>query len=121
MGVIPFSESEYCLWEDDWILAAEKLQQWDVLYDLAKSEGNQELTLESAWRAKDWAENKEALGEQISPNQSNAMQYVSIEYVILGREYGHFRNYFPLIQPCTITCNVIDTNCVERPLCFSAG
>lgn len=64
-GAIPFSESEYCLWEDHWILAAEKLQQWDILHDLAKGEGNQELMLEAAWRIKDWAENQESLEEQI--------------------------------------------------------
>ncbi|KAK1236603.1 transcription-associated protein 1 [Marasmius sp. AFHP31] len=60
-GAIPFSESEYCLWEDHWILASEKLQQWDILYDLGSSEGNYDLMLESAWRTKDWAENREAL------------------------------------------------------------
>ncbi|KAF8897572.1 hypothetical protein BD779DRAFT_388223 [Infundibulicybe gibba] len=65
-GTIPFSESEYCLWEDHWILSAEKLQQWDLLYDLARNEGNQELMLESAWRTKEWAENKETLEEQVA-------------------------------------------------------
>ncbi|KAH7909445.1 hypothetical protein BJ138DRAFT_1066999 [Hygrophoropsis aurantiaca] len=65
-GTIPFSETEYCLWEDHWMLSMEKLQQWDMLYELAKSEGNQELMLESAWRTKDWAENRDALEEQIS-------------------------------------------------------
>ncbi|RDB22695.1 Transcription-associated protein 1 [Hypsizygus marmoreus] len=65
-GAIPFSESEYCLWEDHWILAAEKLQHWDLLYDLAKAEENQELMLESAWRTVDWAEQRESLEEQIS-------------------------------------------------------
>lgn len=64
-GTIPFSEAEFCLWEDHWILAAEKLQHWDVLYDFAKGEGNQELMLECAWRIKDWNENKESLEEQI--------------------------------------------------------
>ncbi|KAG2141739.1 uncharacterized protein EDB93DRAFT_1329829 [Suillus bovinus] len=63
---IAFSEVEYCLWEDHWMLAAEKLQQWDTLHDLAKSEGNQELLLESAWRTKDWADQKESLEEQIN-------------------------------------------------------
>ncbi|KAG2042802.1 hypothetical protein BDR03DRAFT_1058663 [Suillus americanus] len=63
---IPFLEVEYCLWEDHWMLAAEKLQQWDTLHDLAKSEGNQELLLESAWRTKDWADQKESLEEQIN-------------------------------------------------------
>ena len=65
-GAIPFSEAEYCLWEDHWMLSAEKLQQWDTLYELAKNEGNQELMLESAWRTKDWAENRESLEEQIN-------------------------------------------------------
>ncbi|THH28945.1 hypothetical protein EUX98_g5232 [Antrodiella citrinella] len=65
-GVIPFSEVEYCLWEDHWMLAAEKLQHWDALYELARSENNHELMLESAWRTKDWAENREALEEQVN-------------------------------------------------------
>ncbi|KAG6816156.1 hypothetical protein H0H87_008290 [Tephrocybe sp. NHM501043] len=65
-GSIPFSESEYCLWEDHWILSAEKLQQWDLLHDLARNEGNQELLLESAWRTVEWAAQRETLEEQIN-------------------------------------------------------
>lgn len=65
-GSIPYSETEYHLWEDHWILSAEKLQHWDILYDLAKADGNQELMLESAWRIKDWPENKDSLEEQIN-------------------------------------------------------
>nr|GAT59465.1 predicted protein [Mycena chlorophos] len=65
-GTIPFTEAEFCLWEDHWILAAEKLQHWDILQDLAKSEGNQELLLESAWRTTQWMDQKEALEEQIN-------------------------------------------------------
>ncbi|KAI0320805.1 FAT domain-containing protein [Amylostereum chailletii] len=64
-GTLPYSEPEYCLWEDHWILAAEKLQQWDVLYEFARPEGNQELMLESAWRIKNWAESSDLLEEQI--------------------------------------------------------
>ncbi|KZT05505.1 atypical/PIKK/TRRAP protein kinase [Laetiporus sulphureus 93-53] len=67
-GALPFSEAEFCLWEDHWILAAQKLQQWDVLYDLARAEDNHELILESAWRYKDWSEQRELINieEQIS-------------------------------------------------------
>jgi transformation/transcription domain-associated protein len=65
-GTIPFSEAEFCLWEDHWILAAEKLQQWDILQELAKSEGNQELMLECAWRTTQWVDQKDMLEEQIS-------------------------------------------------------
>ncbi|CAK5275625.1 unnamed protein product [Mycena citricolor] len=65
-GQIPFTESEFCLWEDHWVLAAEKLQQWDILHDLAKAENNQELVLESAWRTIQWVDHKEMLEEQIA-------------------------------------------------------
>ncbi|KAI0921097.1 hypothetical protein AcW2_006184 [Taiwanofungus camphoratus] len=65
-GTIPFLEAEYCLWEDHWMLAAEKLQQWDILYELARGENNHELMLESAWRIKDWAQSRDDLEHQIS-------------------------------------------------------
>ncbi|KIK68099.1 hypothetical protein GYMLUDRAFT_36928 [Collybiopsis luxurians FD-317 M1] len=65
-GAIPYSEQEFFLWEDHWILAAEKLQQWDLLYDLGRNDGNHDLILESAWRVKDWLENREALDDHIA-------------------------------------------------------
>ncbi|GJE84852.1 phosphatidylinositol kinase family protein [Phanerochaete sordida] len=64
-GVVPFSEPEYCLWEDHWILSAEKLQHWDTLQELARGEGNAELQLESAWRIRDWYEQKDSIEELI--------------------------------------------------------
>ena len=30
-GTLPYAESEYIFWEDHWILAQEKLQQWELL------------------------------------------------------------------------------------------
>ncbi|KZT41150.1 hypothetical protein SISSUDRAFT_1059707 [Sistotremastrum suecicum HHB10207 ss-3] len=53
-GQQPFSEVEYYLWEDHWIIAAQKLQQWDILFELAKNQGDHDLYLESAWRLLDW-------------------------------------------------------------------
>ncbi|OTB05774.1 hypothetical protein M426DRAFT_319454 [Hypoxylon sp. CI-4A] len=50
-GVIPFSQGEYMLWEDHWVLCAQKLQQWEVLQDFAKHENLQDLLLECAWRS----------------------------------------------------------------------
>lgn len=49
-GALPFNESEYCLWEDHWILATQKLQQWEPLAELARSENNADLQLECIWR-----------------------------------------------------------------------
>ncbi|KAF8592382.1 hypothetical protein K439DRAFT_1323691 [Ramaria rubella] len=65
-GVIPFSEAEYCLWEDHWILAAEKLQQWEILEELSKSEGNQDLLLECRWRNPDWTADQETLDADLN-------------------------------------------------------
>ncbi|KAK9468307.1 hypothetical protein V1512DRAFT_100627 [Lipomyces arxii] len=64
-GALPYSESEYILWEDHWILAAEKLQQWDILSELAKHEGFTDLLLECAWRMADWTAEKEPLEQSI--------------------------------------------------------
>ncbi|KAK3325553.1 hypothetical protein B0H66DRAFT_492214 [Apodospora peruviana] len=63
-GAIPFSEGEYMLWEDQWVICAQKLQQWEVLQDFAKHENFQDLLLECAWRNTEYwreAENREQL------------------------------------------------------------
>ncbi|KAI9001012.1 atypical/PIKK/TRRAP protein kinase [Trametes punicea] len=65
-GVLPFSEAEFCLWEDHWVLAAEKLQNWDILFELGKQEQNFDLVLESAWRTKDWVENRSQMEEYVN-------------------------------------------------------
>lgn len=49
-GAIPFSQGEYMLWEDHWVVCAQKLQQWEILQDFAKHENFQDLLLECAWR-----------------------------------------------------------------------
>lgn len=64
-GVIPFSDSEYALWEDHWIFCAEKLQHWEILTDIAKHEGFTDLLLECQWRLADWTTDREALGTTI--------------------------------------------------------
>jgi transformation/transcription domain-associated protein len=53
-GLLPFSEEEYCFWEDHWILAAQKLQHWDSLTELARVDQDADLLLECAWRLSDW-------------------------------------------------------------------
>ncbi|ODV96782.1 hypothetical protein PACTADRAFT_39977 [Pachysolen tannophilus NRRL Y-2460] len=64
-GVLPFSESEYSLWEDNWILCAEKLQHWDILTELAKHEGFTDLLLECGWRVADWTADREPLEQAV--------------------------------------------------------
>ncbi|KIY71478.1 hypothetical protein CYLTODRAFT_487243 [Cylindrobasidium torrendii FP15055 ss-10] len=64
-GTLPFSESEFCLWEDHWILAAEKLQHWDVLAELGRHDSNPEMQLESAWRLRDWTTERTQIEELV--------------------------------------------------------
>ncbi|KAI1932935.1 transcription-associated protein 1 [Ophidiomyces ophidiicola] len=52
-GAIPFSQGEYFLWEDHWVLCAQKMQQWEILGDFAKHENFNDLLLESIWRSLD--------------------------------------------------------------------
>lgn len=58
-GSIPFSQGEYMLWEDHWVMCAQKLQQWDILYDFAKHENFNDLLLECAWRQNELWQNQE--------------------------------------------------------------
>ncbi|KAI7825787.1 hypothetical protein BX661DRAFT_199084 [Kickxella alabastrina] len=55
-GVLPFSESEYCLWETRWVEATKRLQNWDMLLDLGLHESLPEIELDAGWRVWDWAE-----------------------------------------------------------------
>ncbi|KAG7193884.1 uncharacterized protein KQ657_005082 [Scheffersomyces spartinae] len=64
-GALPYGESEYALWEDNWILCAEKLQHWDVLTELAKHEGFSDLLLECGWRVADWNTDRETLDQTV--------------------------------------------------------
>lgn len=65
-GVSPFTESEYMLWEDHWISCSQKLQQWDILSDLAKHDNNTNLALDCAWRLSDWAADRESLEQAVA-------------------------------------------------------
>lgn len=64
-GALPYGESEYALWEDHWILCAEKLQHWDILTELAKHEGFSDLLLECGWRVADWNTDRETLDQTV--------------------------------------------------------
>lgn len=58
---LPFTESEYYLWEKQWIASTQRLQQWDILTDLSKHDSNPDLLLECAWRLSDWNVDRDAL------------------------------------------------------------
>lgn len=64
-GVLAHTESESMLWEDHWIMCTQKLQQWDILSDLAKHDNNTGLLLECAWRLSDWTAERELLEQSL--------------------------------------------------------
>lgn len=55
-GSIPFSESEYNLWENEWMECAKRLQQWDVVGEVAKIENNSLFMIQSLWRSSEFNE-----------------------------------------------------------------
>ncbi|EPX72752.1 transcription-associated protein [Schizosaccharomyces octosporus yFS286] len=64
-GAIPYSPQENGFWHDHWIKSAQKLNQWDVLLDLSKQEGCDELYVESAWRILDWKTDRDKIEKQV--------------------------------------------------------
>ena len=54
-GTIPFFEDEFSVWEGHWERCAKKLQQWDLLAEVAKVDGNTNLALECEWVLNDWS------------------------------------------------------------------
>ncbi|KNC98645.1 histone acetyltransferase TRA1 [Spizellomyces punctatus DAOM BR117] len=84
-GVLPFTESEYRLWEDHWVYSAERLQQWDLLTDLSKQEANAELFLECAWRLSDWTSERESLQTALESMQDSPRRKVFQSFSLLLR------------------------------------
>jgi transformation/transcription domain-associated protein len=56
------SQPEYTLWQDHWISAASKMQNWDILSTLGEETQDPSLLLESSWRIWD----TEAKNEKIA-------------------------------------------------------
>jgi transformation/transcription domain-associated protein len=73
-GSMPFSQGEYFLWEDHWLICAQKLQQWEILSDFAKHENLNDLLLEAAWRnVENWqSENNREQLESLVKSVSDA-------------------------------------------------
>lgn len=57
-GTIPFFEDEFIVWESHWENCARKLQQWDLLSEIAKVDNNTNLSLECEWVLNDWSRNE---------------------------------------------------------------
>lgn len=92
-GALPFSQSEYSLWEDGWVLCAQKLQQWDVLTELAKHEGFTDLLLECGWRVADWMADREPLAASVravmdipTPRRAMFRAFLCLQGYAEGRE-----------------------------------
>ena len=87
-GVLPFTESEYCLWENNWIVCAQRLQQWDILTDLARSESDASLTLECAWRLSDWQSERELLVTNVNSLPQDDIRRQIFDSFLLLQSYN---------------------------------
>lgn len=88
-GAQNYTEQEYSMWEDHYILALQKLQVWDILHDLAKSLDDKDLWLEAMWR-QDWNPNKDQIENELSTLSDVATPRRKIfeAFVALQKNYG---------------------------------
>ncbi|WAR58696.1 hypothetical protein PtB15_10B34 [Puccinia triticina] len=78
-NLLPFGQGEYNLWEDHWVLCASKLQQWELLSELARAEHNSELLLECQWRQADWSTEHESIGLAIGNLPSQSIRRITFQ------------------------------------------
>ncbi|KAF2663337.1 hypothetical protein BT63DRAFT_380282 [Microthyrium microscopicum] len=98
-GALPFSQSEYMLWEDHFVICSQKLQQWDVLADFAKHENFNDLYIEAMWRNPDtWVSTNEreqfdsmikAVSDALTPRRAffqAFMAFLKMHYKVGGAD-----------------------------------
>lgn len=71
VGMSNVTKAEKIVWEEQWIVCAKQLNQWEVLKEYATDVNQFDLLLESCWKTDSWIEIKEALAD---PMPSDASQ-----------------------------------------------
>jgi transformation/transcription domain-associated protein len=91
-GALPYSASEYHLWEDHWIRCAQKLQQWELLSDIANKENYSDLLLECAWRISEWTADRDMLENHVNSLMEfpTPRRQVFAAYVALAKQTTEF-------------------------------
>ena len=92
-GALAYSESEYHLWEDHWIRCAQKLQQWELLSDIANKENYSDLLLECAWRMSDWTTDRDMLENHVNSLMEfpTPRRQVFSAYIALQKQSSEFQ------------------------------
>ncbi|EHY66067.1 atypical/PIKK/TRRAP protein kinase [Nematocida ausubeli] len=54
-GILLYNESEYKIWEEQWIECAEQMQQWDLLSEIGIATKNPSLTVKAKWHTLDFS------------------------------------------------------------------
>ncbi|KAG6555625.1 hypothetical protein Mapa_002860 [Marchantia paleacea] len=55
------SKAEMCLWEEQWIACARRLNQWEPLVEFARNVDNYEIQLDCLWKIPDWVSLKDTV------------------------------------------------------------
>ncbi|KAL3681984.1 hypothetical protein R1sor_000006 [Riccia sorocarpa] len=53
------SKAEMCLWEEQWVACARRLNQWEPLVEFARNVENYDIQLDCLWKIPDWASLKD--------------------------------------------------------------
>ncbi|EJD48939.1 hypothetical protein AURDEDRAFT_150681 [Auricularia subglabra TFB-10046 SS5] len=90
-GAQNYTEQEYSMWEDHYILALQKLQVWDVLRDFAKNLDDKDLWLEAMWRqGSDWSRDRDLIEGELSQlsDVATPRRKVFEAFIALQKAYG---------------------------------
>ncbi|KZV89321.1 hypothetical protein EXIGLDRAFT_695695 [Exidia glandulosa HHB12029] len=88
-GAQNYTEQEYSMWEDHYVLALQKLQIWDILRDLAKNLDDKDLWLEAMWRG-DWVPERDAVESELNAlvDVATPRRKVFEAFIALQKGYG---------------------------------
>ena len=77
------SKAEMCLWEEQWVACAKRLNQWEILVDFGRSTENYDILLDTLIKVPDWTLLKDTVLPKAQVDESPKFRMVQA-YVALN-------------------------------------
>lgn len=72
------SKAEMCLWEEQWISSAKRLNQWELLADFGRSVENYDILMDTLWKLPDWPALKDNVLPKAQVEESPRLRMVQV-------------------------------------------
>jgi transformation/transcription domain-associated protein len=77
------STSESALWQNEWIEAAKRLGQWELLTEFAKQNDMTDLLVDAAWHVPDWATFKDGVRRKLAVTNDDPDAKIAQGYLLI--------------------------------------